>query len=226
MTHADLELRVVDERAWREARLQLLEAEKNFTRLKDGLAAQRRALPVQEVVKDYRFEGPAGAASLRDLFEDRQQLIVQHVMFNEPWEEGCPSCRAFTNDLGDVGNLHARGLTYALVSRAPYERIESYRKEMGWSLPYYSSLSSDFNLDFNVTMVEGNPDREYNYRSVDEHRRRGTEYYTKGEQPGLSVFIRDGDRVFHSYSTYARGVDHLSFTLNFLDLTPLGRQED
>jgi predicted dithiol-disulfide oxidoreductase (DUF899 family) len=216
---------VTSREEWLEARKRLLEKEKEATRVRDALRAERMALPMVEVEKDYVFEGPDGEASLLDMFEGRRQLIVQHFMFDPEWEDGCPSCTYFSEDLGHLPHLHENNTSFAVISRAPLQKIEAYRRKRGWTFPWYSSFGSDFNYDFRVTMDESVAPAEYNYRSAAEHRQAGMPWYTEGEQPGVSVFLREGERVFHTYSTFARGSEHLVSTAMFLDLTPLGRQE-
>ena len=216
--------KVASREEWLEARKRLLE--KEATRVRDELRPERMALPMVEVEKDYVFEGPDGGASLLDMFEGRRQLIVQHFMFDPEWEDGCPSCTYFSEDLGHLPHLHEKDTSFAVVSRAPLERIEAYKRKKGWAFPCYSSFGSDFNYDFHVTMDGSVAPAEYNYRSAAEHRQAGMPWYTEGEQTGVSVFLREGERVFHAYSAFARGSEHLVSTVVFLDLTPLGRRED
>jgi predicted dithiol-disulfide oxidoreductase (DUF899 family) len=206
--------------------------EKELTRQRDELNAERRRLPMVEVEKEYVFEGPKGKASLLDLFEGRLQLIVGHFMFDPRWEDGCPSCSAGADEVakGLLTHLHARDTTLAYVSRAPLEKLERYKAKKGWTFPWYSSYGSDFNYDFHVTLDESVAPVEYNYRSKAEHQAAGTGYYVEGdepiEMPGTSYFLREGDRIFHTYSTYARGAEMTGGSYYFLDLTALGRQED
>ena len=217
--------KITSREEWLEARERLLAKEKEATRVRDELRAERRALPMVEVEKDYVFEGPDGEASLLDMFEGRRQLIVQHFMFDPEWEDGCPSCTYFSEDLGHLPHLHEKNTSFAVISRAPLRKIEAYKRKKGWTFPWYSSFGSDFNYDFHVTMDESVVPAEYNYRSATEHRQAGMPWYTEGEQPGVSVFLRDGEKVFHTYSAFARGSEHLVSTAMFLDMTPLGRQE-
>ena len=185
-----------------------------------------------EIDKQYVFEGPQGKASLLDLFEGRRQLIVGHFMFDPRWDDGCPSCSAGADEIsnGLLEHLHARDTTLVQVSRAPLHKIEDYKARRGWTFPWYSSYGSDFNYDFHVTIDESVAPVEYNYRTKAEHEQAGTSYYLQGEppieQPGSSYFLRDGDRVFHTYSTFARGAEQTGGSYYFLDLTALGRQED
>ena len=214
---------------WLAARRELLTREKDMTRARDALNAERRRLPMVEIDKEYVFEGPGGRVGLPDLFEGRRQLVVYHLMWLYDRDIACPSCSAFVDQVGHLAHLNARDTTFAAVSRAPLERIEAFRERMGWTFPWYSSLGSDFNFDFHVTFDESVAPVEYNYLDREELERRGAPI-GDWEQPfdlhGMSAFLRDGDRVFHTYSTYARGVDNLGSVSNFLDLTALGRQEE
>jgi predicted dithiol-disulfide oxidoreductase (DUF899 family) len=190
---------------WLAASQKLLAKEKQLTRQGDQLAAERRRLPMVKIDKPYVFESPAGKASLLDLFEGRRQLIVYHFMFApgvEGWPTaGCPGCSMFVDQIGHLAHLHARDVSFALVSRAPLSRIQPYQKRMGWAIPWYSSSESDFNDDFGVTTP-------------------------KGETFGLSVFLRDGDSIYRTYFTNGRGVEALGPVWTFLDLTPYGRHEE
>jgi predicted dithiol-disulfide oxidoreductase (DUF899 family) len=197
--------RVVSRAEWEVAHEKLLAKEKKATRARDALAAERRRLPLVRIEKDYVFEGADGKASLVDLFHGRSQLIIYHFMFApgvEGWPTaGCPGCSMFVDQIGHLAHINARDTTLALISRAPLAKLEAYKKRMGWTLPWYSSSGSDFNIDFGLTTDQG-------------------------ETFGLSVFFRDGDSVFRSYFTSDRGVEALGSVWTFLDLTPLGRQED
>jgi predicted dithiol-disulfide oxidoreductase (DUF899 family) len=219
--------RVVSCEEWLVARKQLLAKEKEFTRLRDALNAERRGLPMVAVEKDYIFEGPNGKAGLLDLFDGRRQLIVQHFMFDPGWDEGCPTCSFDADSLGHLAHLRARGTSFAAISRAPLAKIQPFKSRMGWAFPWYSSYGGDFNYDFHVTLDESVAPVVYNYRDKAELERAGMGSLAEGshEVAGVSVFLRDRDRVFHAYSTYGRGTDLLSGTYNYLDLTPLGRQE-
>jgi predicted dithiol-disulfide oxidoreductase (DUF899 family) len=199
---------VVSRAEWLAARKVLLTNEKALTRSRDAVNAARRRLPMVAIDKDYRFDGPDGAVRLIDLFEARRQLIVYHFMFDPGWDEGCPSCSFLTDNIGHLSHLHARNTSLVLISRAPLAKILPFKRRMGWTVPWYSSFGSDFNYDFHVTMDEA------------------VAPVTHGESHGLSVFLRAGERVFHTYSTYARGTDLLAGTYNYLDMTPWGRQED
>src|SRR5437867_335837 len=210
MTSTDVTLpKVVSRAEWLVARKALLAKEKELTRHRDAVNAERRRLPMVRIDKQYVFDGPAGKASLLDLFEGRRQLIVYHFMFDPSWDEGCPSCSFLVDNIGHLAHLRARNTSLALVSRAPMARIEAFRKRMGWTFPWYSSLGSDFNYDFHVTHDEAVAPVEYNYTDKAELVRKGESFFTQGESHGLSVFLRDGDTIFHAYSTYARGTDLL-----------------
>lgn len=216
---------VASREAWLEARRALLAREKDLTRAGDALAAARRALPMVPVERDYRFEGPDGPATLRDLFSGRRQLAVYHFMFAPGWSEGCSGCSYLVDNVGHLAHLHARDTSLVLVSRAPLAAIEPFRARMGWTVPWYSSHDSTFNYDFHATTDGSVAPVEYNYRDGRTLALLGEEYHVAGEQPGVSVFLRDGERVFHTYSTYARGLDQLVGTHAWLDLTPFGRGE-
>jgi predicted dithiol-disulfide oxidoreductase (DUF899 family) len=195
---------VVSPAEWQAARDTLLVKEKEATRASDALAAERRRLPMVRIEKDYVFEGPDGRAGLLDMFDGRRQLIVYHFMFAPTvggWPTaGCPGCSWFTDQIGNLAHLHARDTSLVLVSLAPLESIEPYRRRMGWTVPWFSSAGNDFNVDFGLT----------------------TEEY---ETFGLSVFLRDGEDVYRSYFTTRRGVEELGTVWSLLDVTPFGRQE-
>ncbi len=219
--------RVVSQAEWLAARRKLLAKEKEATRQRDALSAERRKLPMAKVEKEYAFEGPNGRTSLRDLFECHPQLIVYHFMFDPSWEEGCKSCSFFADNFtGAIVHLAARNTAFAVVSNAPLAKLEAFKKRMGWIFPWYSSFGNSFNHDFHVTVGEAEGGDEYNYEKTAKLKQTGKIWIEKGELPGLSVFFRDDDSVFHTYSTYQRGLDLLLNTYNYLDLTPLGRQED
>ncbi|MBB6243925.1 DUF899 domain-containing protein [Rhodanobacter sp. MP1X3] len=196
---------IVSKDEWLIAHQQLLAKEKQATHARDALAAERRRQPMVRIDKDYRFHTPEGEASLLGLFEGRRQLILYHFMFASGvhgWPiAGCPGCSMFVDNLGQSAHLHARETSMVLVSRAPLENLLAYRQRMGWTVPWYSSIDSDFNTDFGVTSDQG-------------------------EAFGLSVFLRDGTDVFRTYFTTGRGVEALGSHWTLLDLTPLGRQED
>jgi predicted dithiol-disulfide oxidoreductase (DUF899 family) len=200
---------VVSRTEWQAAREALLAEEKDATRARDALAAKRRRLPMVRIDKNYVFDGPDGKAELPDLFEGRRQLLLYHFMFGPNQEAGCDGCSMFIDQVGHPAHLHARNTSFAIISRAPIAKIEPYRKRMGWTIPWFSSFDSDFNVDFGVSPATPQPD-----------------VYQDGESFGLSVFLRDGDSVFRTYFTTSRGVEALGSVWTFLDLTPLGRQEE
>jgi predicted dithiol-disulfide oxidoreductase (DUF899 family) len=213
---------------WVTARKELLAKEKEFSRARDALSAARRTLPGVVLREDYRFEGPEGQVSLEDLFEGRSQLVVYHFMLGPDWDEGCPMCSFVVDNLPDLSHLReARDTSLVLVSRAPLEKILPFRERMGWTVPWYSSFGSSFNYDFHVTIDRDVVPVEYNYRNREELERQDPSWRGwSGEQPGVSVFFRQDGEILHTYSSYARGLDLLLGTYNYLDLTPLGRQED
>jgi predicted dithiol-disulfide oxidoreductase (DUF899 family) len=192
--------RVVSRAKWLAARKRLLDKEKAATRTLDALAADRRRLPMVRIDKDYVFEGPDGKVNLLDLFEGRHQLIIYHFMYHADHDTFCDGCSFFADQVCHLAHLHVRDTSFALVSRAPLSKIQPFKKRMGWTVPWVSSFESDFNRDFGVTTDEG-------------------------ETFGLSVFLRNGDQIFHTYFTDGRGVEHLGSVWTFLDLTPYGRQE-
>lgn len=229
---------VVSREQWLAARLELLAKEKELTCQRDAVSAARRRLPMVRIDKAYRFEGPAGRggeASLLDLFDGRRQLIVYHFMFDPdgppagksgaPWEEGCPGCSHVADNMPPLAHLRARDTSLVMVSRAPLAKIAPFRARMGWTVSWYSSFGSDFNYDFHVTLDENRGSVEWNYRTATELVEEGAVSGISGELPGLSVFLRVGGDIFHTYSTYARGLDPLLGTYQYLDLTPFGRQE-
>ena len=192
---------IVDAAAWRAALDAQIAREKAHTRAQDALAAERRRLPMMRLGKDYRFETPYGGRSLVELFEGRRQLIVYHFMFGPAWEAGCPGCSWVADAMSHPAHLHARDVSFVMVSRAPLDRLLWYRQRMGWIAPWVSSLNCDFNQDMGVTTDEG-------------------------EQHGVSVFLCDGSDIFRTYTTGARGVEQLGSHWSYLDLTPYGRQEN
>ncbi len=217
---------VVPRSEWLAARRKLLAKEKELTRQRDALSRERRELPMVKLDKDYVFDGPNGRVNLRDLFGRHDQLIVYHFMFDPDWDQGCKSCSHFMdNSQGAIVHLAARNTAFAVVSRAPLEKIERFKKRMGWTFPWLSSFGTDFNYDFHVTLDKDRGSVEYNYASAGELVKARKLWSEKGELPGLSVFLRQAGEVFHTYSTYQRGLDLPLNTYNFLDLTALGRQE-
>jgi predicted dithiol-disulfide oxidoreductase (DUF899 family) len=236
---------------WMAARLELLAAEKELTRRSDELARQRQQLPWVRVGKDYRFETPAGRASLADLFQDRSQLLVYHFMFGPDYTAGCPSCSSIADGFnGFAVHLAHHDVMLSVVSRAPLAKLQAYKKRMGWSFPWASSLGGEFNYDFNVSLTEQQQRDgtvEYNYRREAAWTLRGIgDALTKGgegpvaeiasmtgtdvatytrERPGMSAFVREDGAIYHTYSTYARGLDSLWGMYQWLDRAPLGRNE-
>src|SRR5262249_44112106 len=213
---------VVSRNEWLQARLRLLEHEKELTRQHDEVARQRRELPSVRIGREYRFEGPNGVETLGDLFRGRSQLLVYHFMFGPEWSEGCPSC-SFVSDHfdGQLVHLEHRDVSFTAVSHAPWSKIERFKKRMGWRFPWVSSSGGDFNFDFHVS-------------ATDEEKRTGRQHYnfqdagfTLEEREGISVFHRDASgAIFHTYSSYERGVEQLMGTYHSLDLVPKGRDED
>ncbi len=225
-TNTNAQPRIVSRDQWLVERKKHLVREKELTRQLDRLRAERRRLPMVKIDKDYVFEGLSGKMRLLDLFEGSRHLIIYHFMFDPGRDEGCPGCSFIVDNIGHLAHLHARDTTLVLVSRAPLAKIEPFRKRMGWTIPWYSSFGSDFNFDFHVTLDEAVAPVEYNYQSKTELELKGESHFTQAESPGLSVFLRDSDSIFHTYSAYVRGLELLDGTYNHLDLTPFGRQED
>jgi predicted dithiol-disulfide oxidoreductase (DUF899 family) len=212
---------VVSHDEWLAARIAFLAKEKEFTRLRDGLNRQRRQLPWEKVEKQYSFDGPNGRESLADLFEGCSQLIVYHFMFHPDWEEGCPSCSFWADSFdGNPIHLKHRDISFVAISRAPLDKLEAYKKRMGWSFKWVSSFHTDFNYDYYVSFTPEEVQKQaafYNYET-------GQPF--DGEREGVSVFFKDeGGVIFHTYSTYARGIDLLNVAYNYIDLTPKGRDE-
>jgi predicted dithiol-disulfide oxidoreductase (DUF899 family) len=199
---------VVSQGEWEAAQEKLRAREKEATRGRDALAAERRRLPRVLIENDYVLQGPKGEARLPDLFEGRRQLLLYHFMFGPNQSEGCDGCSMFVDQVGHLAHLHARDTSFALVSRAPLEKLEAYRQRMGWEIPWYSSADSDFNVDFGVSPERPDPNR-----------------HQEGETFGLSAFVREGDDVYRTYFTTGRGVEALGSVWTLLDLTALGRQE-
>ena len=215
---------VTSREQWLDARRRLLAQEKEFTRRRDALNADRRRLPMVRVDQEYVFEGPDGTVTLAGLFGDSRQLIVQHVMLGPDWDQPCPGCSAALDELsaGVLNHLGTRETAFVLVSRAPYDKIAAVAKERGWNQPWYSSYGSDFNYDYQVTLDESVGQLQYNYRP--EPDLLGGERST--EMPGYSAFLREGAEVFHTYSAFSRGTEYTGNAYTFLDMTALGRQED
>jgi predicted dithiol-disulfide oxidoreductase (DUF899 family) len=200
---------VVSPEDWQRALDELRVKEKEATRASDALAAERRRLPRVRIDKEYVFDGPTGEARLPDLFDGCRQLVLYHFMFGPNQDAGCDGCSMVADQIPHLAHLRARDTSFAFVSRAPIEKIERYRRRMGWTIPWYSSFRSDFNVDFGLSPETPDPNA-----------------YQDGETFGLSVFLREGDEVFRTYFTNRRGVEHLGTVWTLLDVTPLGRQED
>jgi predicted dithiol-disulfide oxidoreductase (DUF899 family) len=214
--------RIVPPAEWLAARKELLKKEKEFSRLRDELSRQRRELPWEKVEKPYVFDGPNGKEALADLFGGKSQLIIYHFMLGPDWKEGCPSC-SFLADHFEVSlpHLAARDVRFAVVSRAPLAQIEAFKKRMGWNFKWVSSNATDFNFDYQVSLAKDENAKGkvyYNYEMTE---------FPPEERPGASVFYKSAaGEVFHTYSTYARGLDILIGAYNWLDLAPKGRDED
>lgn len=213
--------KIVSQDEWLAARKQHLLEEKEFTRLRDQLSAKRRELPWVKVDKDYIFDGPDGKESLADLFDGNSQLLVYHFMYGPDWEEGCPSCSFWADNYnGTVVHLKHRDITMLAVAKARLETLEAYKKRMGWSFKWVSSLANDFNRDYNVSFMAEELEKGeayYNYHKTT---------FPSEEGPGISVFYKnDKGEIFHTYSCYARGLDMLNGAYHMMDLTPKGRDE-
>lgn len=214
--------KVVSEEEWLRARRELLVKEKEFTRLRDQLSQARRALPWVKVEKEYTFDSLDGQVTLAGLFEGYSQLIVYHFMYGPDWEEGCPSCSFWADNFDGINvHLNHRDINLVVVSRAPLEQLENYRKRMDWNFKWYSSFRNDFNYDYHVSFTPGEMEKGemfHNFRM---------ESFPSDEAPGISVFYRNEDNeVFHTYSTYRRGLDMLNGAYHFMDLAPRGRDEE
>ncbi|WP_026853422.1 DUF899 domain-containing protein [Geothrix fermentans] len=214
--------RIVSAEEWLPSRLQLLQKEKELTRLREKLAEERRRLPWMKVEKDYFFDAPGGKVSLGDLFEGRNQLVVYHFMFHPDWEQGCKSCSLLADHYNPaIVHLNHRDVSMVTVSRAPLPKLQAFKKRMGWSFQWVSSHDNDFNRDFNVTFTEEEIQRRtpyYNY---------ATGPFPLQEAPGISVFARDeAGNIYHTYSSYARGLESFIGTYDLLDIVPKGRDEE
>ncbi len=200
---------VVSQAEWEAALAKLHAKEKAATRARDALAAERRRLPRVRIEGEFVLEGRDGTTRLVDLFEGRRQLLLYHFMFGPNQDAGCDGCSMVIDQVGHLAHLHARDTSFAIVSRAPIAKIEAYRKRMGWTIPWFSSFETDFNHAFGVGPERPRPSE-----------------YQDGESFGLSVFLRDGEEIYRTYFTNGRGVEALGSVWTFLDLTPLGRQEE
>lgn len=214
---------IADRDTWRKARLELLEEEKAHTRAYDAINAKRRRLPMVEVDPNYEFDTEDGKKTLLDLFEGRTQLFVYHFMFAPDWEKGCSGCTSWVNAIGDISDLAKRDTTFVIVSRAPLPKLLAYKQAHGWTLPWVSSFGSEFNYDFGVSLDLAKGATEYNYKDKTDDLNKEDAFT---ELPGSSVFFRVGDKVYHTYSSFARGNEATVHSYAMLDLTPYGRQED
>jgi len=214
--------RIVSKQEWLKARKRFLTKEKQFTRLRDKLSKARRALPWERVEKEYVFEGGQGRETLSDLFDGKSQLIVYHFMLAPGWEAGCKSCSFWADNFNGIGiHLAQRDTALVAISRAPYRQIAAFKKRLGWDFPWVSSHGNDFNYDYHVSFRPEELEKGegiYNYEKLKA---------SMTELPGISIFFRDErGKIFHTYSTYARGLDMLNTAYHYLDLTPKGRDED
>lgn len=214
---------VVSREEWLSARTKFLAKEKEFTHLRDELSRQRRALPWVKVDKQYVFEGPKGKETLADLFEKRSQLIVYHFMFGPDWNEGCPHCSFWADNFNPIGvHLNHRDVTFVAISRAPLSKIDAFKKRMGWQFRWLSSGKTDFNYDYGVSFT---PEQLQKGPVVYNYSRKAMG--DAQDREGLSVFYKDGNgTVFHTYSSYERGIDLVNTAYNYLDLVPKGRDEE
>lgn len=212
---------VVSQEEWNKARGELLAREKEFTKQRDQMTAQIRALPWRKVEKSYSFDSSTGQESLSDLFDGKSQLAIYHFMLGPDWEQGCKSCSFWADGFQGIPiHLAHRDTSFVVVSRAPLEQIDRFKKRMGWTFPWVSSFGSDFNFDFGVSFTEHDEQTGqvlYNYTVGP---------YMADEMPGASFFYREGQQIYHTYSTYGRGLDLLNCTYNWLDLVPKGRDEN
>lgn len=212
--------RVVSRAEWLTARKALLQQEKELTYRREELAQARRQLPRVRINKTYTFVGKDGPVTLADLFEGRSQLLVYHFMFHPDWVEGCKSCSYVADHFeGMLPHLAARDVSFVAISRARLEHLQAFKRRLGWNFRWVSSFDSDFNFDYHVSFTAdelGAGDVDYNYRPT---RWSGT------EAPGISVFMKDGERIYHTYSTYERGLDMLNVAYHYIDLVPKGRDE-
>ena len=214
--------RVVSHKAWTAARRKFLAKEKKFTRLRDELARQRRALPWEKVDKQYVFDGPKGRETLPELFDGRSQLVVYHFMFAPDWNEGCKHCSFWADNFNGLGiHLNHRDVSFVAISRAPLEKLEAFKRRMDWSFKWVSSGGNDFNYDYQASFTPQEVESGaafFNYSKSD---------VGATDREGVSVFYKDaGGAVFHTYSSYARGIDMLNTAYHYLDLVPKGRDED
>jgi predicted dithiol-disulfide oxidoreductase (DUF899 family) len=210
---------VVSHDEWLQARRGFLDREKAFTRERDRISAARRALPWERVEQEYMFSGPRGEVTLAGLFGGCRQLIVYHFMFPPEWDAGCPHCSFWADNFdGSAAHLRARDISFVAISRAPFSKLAAYRARMGWSFRWFSSGDSSFNYDFGVSFTADQQDKPaFNYATL---------VPGMPDREAASAFYRDNGAIYHTYSTYGRGIDLLNGTYNFIDLSPLGRNED
>ena len=221
--------KIVSHSQWVTARKKHMAKEKEFTRLRDQLSRERRELPWELVAKDYTLEGERGSVALHDMFDGRNQLVIYHAMFNPPtagphttWtsDAACYACSWWMDNFNGITvHLNHRDITMVAVSRAEYPAIATYQKRMGWSFPWYSSAGTDFNFDYHVSFTPAEMEAgqaEYNYQTIP---------VSMSELPGISVFLKDDGKIYHTYSTYTRGLDMLNLAYHYMDLTPKGRDE-
>ena len=213
--------KIVSEKEWIEARKKLLIKEKEFTHLRDQLNQQRRDLPWKAIDKEYVFNGPNGKQTLSELFDGKSQLIIYHFMYDPDWDGGCPHCSFWADNFnGIIAHLNQRDVTMIAVSRAPYAKLEAYKKRMGWNFKWMSSFDTDFNFDYHVSFKPEELEKKnafYNFIIQDSF---------DSEREGVSVFYKNpAGKVFHTYSTYARGIDLVNTAYNYLDMVPKGRDE-
>jgi predicted dithiol-disulfide oxidoreductase (DUF899 family) len=211
---------VVSKDEWIAARKRLLAKEKEFTRLRDELSRERRELPWERVDKQYLFETATGPRTLADLFDGRRQLVVYHFMFAPEWENGCKSCSFWADNFnGIIPHLRQRDVSFAAVSRAPWKKLYAFAQRMSWSFSWVSSGGNDFNFDYQVSFTEQQMQGEVDY-NYDKRK------FPASDAPGVSVFLRDGGSVYHTYSSFGRGIDMLNTAYHYLDLVPKGRDEE
>ena len=224
---------VVTSDEWLAARKLLLAKEKELTHARDQVNAERRRLPMVRIDKPYAFDGPDGTVGLADLFDDRTQLVMHHFMFDPEWDNACSSCSSAADGISGLRQLHARNTTLVAVSRAPYPKIAAFRERMGWTFPWFSSFGSDFNYDFHATLDDRVEPILLHFRTQADLEEAGTPWGGRPwtdemrgtEMPGISAFLRVGDEVLHTYSTFGRGIEEFHNGYPYLDLTVLGRQE-
>jgi len=210
-------IHAVSREEWLTARKEFLQKEKEFTHSREKLSRARRQLPMVKVETAYVFDSNRGKTSLPDLFGNHQQLIIYHFMYGKDWEEGCPSCSFWADNFNDIErHLGARNTAFAVTSNAPLETLNAYKKRLDWGFDWLSAEDNTFSRDFGVTFSSGDDQSTYNYSDW---------IPDVGEMPGISVFFKQGNEVFHSYSTYGRGLDMLNGAYHYLDLTPMGRDE-